>query len=76
MRKLAAGPISRKFIAAAAAALAFLGAAVAPARAEPVRNIVLVHGAFAGMDREGALLLETPAGPRRIVSGELLGRAA
>lgn len=36
----------------------------------------LVRGAFAGMDREGALLLETPAGPRRIVSGELLGRAA
>ena len=36
----------------------------------------LVSGSFAGMDREGALLLETPAGPRRIVSGELLGRAA
>ena len=36
----------------------------------------LVSGAFAGMDREGALLLETPAGPLRIVSGELLGRAA
>jgi BirA family biotin operon repressor/biotin-[acetyl-CoA-carboxylase] ligase len=36
----------------------------------------LVRGAFAGMDREGALLLETPAGPRRIVSGELLGRVA
>lgn len=36
----------------------------------------LVRGAFAGMDREGALLLDTPAGPRRIVSGELLGRAA
>jgi BirA family biotin operon repressor/biotin-[acetyl-CoA-carboxylase] ligase len=36
----------------------------------------LVQGAFAGMDRDGALLLETPAGPRRIVSGELLGRAA
>jgi BirA family biotin operon repressor/biotin-[acetyl-CoA-carboxylase] ligase len=36
----------------------------------------LVRGVFAGMDREGALLLETPAGPRRIVSGELLGRAA
>jgi BirA family biotin operon repressor/biotin-[acetyl-CoA-carboxylase] ligase len=36
----------------------------------------LVRGAFAGMDREGALLLETPAGTRRIVSGELLGRAA
>ena len=36
----------------------------------------LVRGSFAGMDREGALLLETPAGPRRIVSGELLGRAA
>ncbi len=36
----------------------------------------LVRGAFAGMDREGALLLQTPAGPRRIVAGELLGRAA
>ncbi len=36
----------------------------------------LVSGAFAGMDSDGALLLETPAGPRRIVSGELLGRAA
>jgi BirA family transcriptional regulator, biotin operon repressor / biotin---[acetyl-CoA-carboxylase] ligase len=36
----------------------------------------LVRGAFAGMDRDGALLLETPTGPRRIVSGELLGRAA
>ena len=36
----------------------------------------LVRGRFAGMDREGALLLETPAGPRRIVAGELLGRAA
>jgi BirA family transcriptional regulator, biotin operon repressor / biotin---[acetyl-CoA-carboxylase] ligase len=36
----------------------------------------LVRGAFAGMDRAGALLLETSAGPRRIVSGELLGRAA
>ncbi len=36
----------------------------------------LVHGRFAGLDREGALLLDTPAGPRKIVSGELLGRAA
>jgi BirA family biotin operon repressor/biotin-[acetyl-CoA-carboxylase] ligase len=36
----------------------------------------LVCGAFAGMDCDGALLLETAAGPRRIVSGELLGRAA
>ena len=36
----------------------------------------LVRGRFAGLDREGALLLETAAGPRRIVSGELLGRAA
>jgi BirA family biotin operon repressor/biotin-[acetyl-CoA-carboxylase] ligase len=36
----------------------------------------LVRGAFAGMDREGALLLDTPDGPRRIVSGELLGRLA
>ena len=36
----------------------------------------LVRGRFAGLDPEGALLLETPAGPRKIVSGELLGRAA
>lgn len=36
----------------------------------------LVRGRFAGLDREGALLLDTPAGPRKIVSGELLGRAA
>lgn len=36
----------------------------------------LVRGRFSGLDREGALLLETPSGPRRIVSGELLGRAA
>ncbi len=36
----------------------------------------LVHGRFAGIDHDGALLLETPAGPRKIVAGELLGRAA
>jgi len=36
----------------------------------------LVRGRFAGMDREGALLLDTPAGPRKIVAGELLGRTA
>ncbi|OFW97379.1 MAG: biotin--[acetyl-CoA-carboxylase] ligase [Alphaproteobacteria bacterium RIFCSPHIGHO2_12_FULL_66_14] len=36
----------------------------------------LVRGRFAGLDHEGALLLDTPAGPRKIVSGELLGRAA
>ena len=36
-----------KSVAAAAAAIAVLSAAVAPARAEPVKNIVLVHGAFA-----------------------------
>jgi BirA family biotin operon repressor/biotin-[acetyl-CoA-carboxylase] ligase len=36
----------------------------------------LVSGRFAGVDREGALLLDTPAGPRKIVAGELLGRAA
>lgn len=34
-------------MAAAAAAAALLSAAVAPAQAEPVKNIVLVHGAFA-----------------------------
>ena len=36
----------------------------------------LVRGCFAGMDREGALLLDTPAGPRLIVAGERLARAA
>jgi BirA family biotin operon repressor/biotin-[acetyl-CoA-carboxylase] ligase len=36
----------------------------------------LVRGQFAGLDREGALLLDTPAGRRKIVAGELLGRAA
>ena len=36
-----------KSIAIAAAAAALLSAAIAPARAEPVRNIVIVHGAFA-----------------------------
>jgi BirA family biotin operon repressor/biotin-[acetyl-CoA-carboxylase] ligase len=36
----------------------------------------LVRGRFSGLDHEGALLLETASGPRRIVSGELLGRAA
>jgi len=36
----------------------------------------LVSGRFAGMDGEGALLLDTAAGPRRIVAGELLARAA
>jgi pimeloyl-ACP methyl ester carboxylesterase len=36
-----------KAIAAAAAAVAVLSAAVAPARAEPLKNVVLVHGAFA-----------------------------
>src|ERR1700722_14639945 len=36
-----------KPITAAATAVALLSAAVAPARAEPAKNIVLVHGAFA-----------------------------
>ena len=36
-----------KALVAAAAAVALLSAAVAPARAEPVKNVVLVHGAFA-----------------------------
>jgi BirA family biotin operon repressor/biotin-[acetyl-CoA-carboxylase] ligase len=36
----------------------------------------LVRGRFAGLDREGALLLDTAEGPRKIVSGELLGLAA
>lgn len=36
----------------------------------------LVHGRFAGLDPDGALLLDTSSGRRKIVSGELLGRAA
>jgi pimeloyl-ACP methyl ester carboxylesterase len=36
-----------KPIAAAAAAVALMSAAVSPVRAEPVKNVVLVHGAFA-----------------------------
>ena len=36
-----------KPVAAAVAAVALLSAAVAPARAESVKNVVLVHGAFA-----------------------------
>jgi len=36
-----------KFIAMAAAGVALLSASVAPARAEQVKNIVIVHGAFA-----------------------------
>jgi pimeloyl-ACP methyl ester carboxylesterase len=39
--------IPNKAIAAAAAAVALLSAAIAPARAEPVKNVVIVHGAFA-----------------------------
>ena len=39
--------MSNKPVAAAAAAIALLSAAAAPALAEPVKNIVLVHGAFA-----------------------------
>lgn len=35
----------------------------------------LVRGSFAGVDQEGALLLDTASGPRKIVSGELLGSA-
>ena len=34
----------------------------------------LVQGSIAGLDQEGALMLDTSAGPRKIVSGELLGR--
>lgn len=53
------------------------------AKAGPLGAIVdvklgeeLVSGRFGGMDEDGALLLDTPAGPRRLVSGELLGRTA
>jgi pimeloyl-ACP methyl ester carboxylesterase len=41
------GSMPNTSIAAAAAAIAVLSAAVVPARAEPVKNVVLVHGAFA-----------------------------
>ncbi len=37
----------KNYIAAAAATLALLSAVAAPARSEPVRNVVIVHGAFA-----------------------------
>jgi pimeloyl-ACP methyl ester carboxylesterase len=49
----------RKHIAVLAAAAALLSVAVAPAQAEPVRNIVIVHGAFAdgsGWQRVAAIL--------------------
>ena len=36
-----------KFIVTAAASVALISAAVAPAYAEPAKNIVIVHGAFA-----------------------------
>jgi pimeloyl-ACP methyl ester carboxylesterase len=39
--------MSTKSFGAALAVVGFLSAAVVPARAEPVRNVVLVHGAFA-----------------------------
>ncbi len=39
--------MSIEAIAVAAAGVAILSAVVAPARAEPVKNVVLVHGAFA-----------------------------
>jgi pimeloyl-ACP methyl ester carboxylesterase len=39
--------MSKMPLVAAAAAVALMSAAVAPARAEPVRNVVIVHGAFA-----------------------------
>jgi pimeloyl-ACP methyl ester carboxylesterase len=41
------GQMPNNPVAAAAAALALLSATIAPARAEPVKNVVLVHGAFA-----------------------------
>jgi pimeloyl-ACP methyl ester carboxylesterase len=39
--------MANKSVAAAAAAVALLSAAATPAPAEPVKNVVLVHGAFA-----------------------------
>ena len=39
--------MQNRLLRAAAAAVALLSAAITPARAEPVRNVVLVHGAFA-----------------------------
>jgi BirA family biotin operon repressor/biotin-[acetyl-CoA-carboxylase] ligase len=36
----------------------------------------LVSGRYAGLDRDGGLLLDTAKGPVRIVSGELLARSA
>jgi pimeloyl-ACP methyl ester carboxylesterase len=37
----------KRFIAAAATTITLMSAVVAPARAEPVKNVVIVHGAFA-----------------------------
>src|SRR3984957_16976978 len=39
--------MSSKFIALAATAIALVSAAITPAQAEPIKNIVVVHGAFA-----------------------------
>ncbi len=52
-----------KVIAAAAAAVALVSAGVAPARAEPVKNVVIVHGAFAdGSGWEGVYRILTKDG--------------
>jgi pimeloyl-ACP methyl ester carboxylesterase len=61
-----------KPIAAAAAAIALVSAAIAPAWAEPVKNVVLVHGAFAdgsGWRRVAATnrILDRQSGPAVLV---------
>jgi len=53
--------VPNKPVAAAAAAIALLSAAITPVRAEPVKNVVLVHGAFAdgsGWQRVADLLVK------------------
>ncbi len=48
------------------------------ARAHPPGTMLRAHqaeGAFAGLDADGALLLDTPDGRRRIVAGEVIPQA-
>jgi pimeloyl-ACP methyl ester carboxylesterase len=56
-----------KSIAAVAAAVVLLSAAVVPARAEPVKNVVIVHGAFADDVAATKTLLDLQEGPTLLV---------
>jgi BirA family biotin operon repressor/biotin-[acetyl-CoA-carboxylase] ligase len=59
-------------------AIASAWTAVGPTRGEPATVRVpgdpprLITGAFEGLDREGALLIATETGPRRILAGDVL----